>query len=111
MRYFVFNKDRNGTCYHEFYKGKWDKKTNWKHDSLYLDDDVLSCNIGFVEAIREVIFDYDLYGVTEISVEQWDEIGKFIINKDSNSIALYQELNKWLEKVFQEHDCFTVLGI
>ena len=24
MKYFVINKERQGTCYHEFYKGKWD---------------------------------------------------------------------------------------
>lgn len=29
MKYFVTNKERQGTCYHEFYKGKWDEKTFW----------------------------------------------------------------------------------
>ena len=26
QKYFVRPKDRNGSCYYEFYKGKWDKK-------------------------------------------------------------------------------------
>ena len=54
---------------------------------------------------------YDPYGVTEISAKQWKEIGSFIINKDISSIALYQEADGWLKKVFQEYDCFTILGI
>ena len=111
MKYFVFDKDREGTCYHEFYKGKWDEKTFWKSDSLCLYDDILYDNIGFVEAIREVLPNYDPYGVTEISAKQWKEIGSFIINKDISSIALYQEADGWLKKVFQEYDCFTILGI
>ena len=39
MKYFVKNSERESTCYHEFYKGKWDEKTFWKEDSLLLHDD------------------------------------------------------------------------
>ena len=28
QKYFVKSKDRNGSCYYEFYKGEWDKKDN-----------------------------------------------------------------------------------
>ena len=111
MKYFVFERDREGTCYHEFYKGKWDNKTFWKTDSLCIYDDILSDNIGFVQAIRAVIPNYDSYGVTEISAEQWNEIGSLITNKYNSSIDLYQEADRWLRKVFQEYDCFTILGI
>ena len=38
MKYFVYNNQRDGTCYHEFYKGKWDGKTFWKDDSICIDD-------------------------------------------------------------------------
>nr|WP_288625771.1 hypothetical protein [uncultured Roseburia sp.] len=27
MKYFVTDRERDGTCYHEFYKGRWDGKT------------------------------------------------------------------------------------
>lgn len=33
MKYFVTDRERDGTCYHEFYKGRWDGKTFWKEDS------------------------------------------------------------------------------
>lgn len=41
MKYFVTLDECKNTCYHEFYKGKWDEETFWKRDSLYLHDDIL----------------------------------------------------------------------
>lgn len=111
MQYFIFDRDRKGTCYHEFYKGKWDGETHWKTDSLCLDDDILSENIGFAEAIMEVVPAYAPYGVTEISSKQWREIGRAVLKKDNRSIALYQEADQWLKTVFREYNCFTILGI
>jgi len=32
MKYFCYVSDRVGTCYHEFYKGKWDGKNREKND-------------------------------------------------------------------------------
>lgn len=34
MKYFCSVNNRAGTCYHEFYRGKWDDKTFWKSDSI-----------------------------------------------------------------------------
>ena len=77
------------TIMNEFYKGKWDGKTFWKSDSISLDDDFLYS--GFVEAITEIVPTYDLYGETEISIEEWREIGKVILTKDSASQEVYNE--------------------
>jgi hypothetical protein len=66
---------------------------------------------GFAEAIREVIPAYDPCGVTEISVSQWREIGRRVLRKDVPSQAQYKEADDWLAGVFQEHLCFTILGI
>ena len=111
MKYFVFDKERKHTYYHEFYKGKWDEKTFWKSDSISLDDNILYEHKGFEDAIIEVILDYDISGETEISEEQWKKIGKVVQQKDSGSIELYQEADRWLKKVFEEYGCFTILGI
>ena len=109
MKYFVFDYQRNGSCYHEFYKGKWDGCTHRKADSIMLDDDLL-CN-GFVDAIIEIVPDYAPYGVTEISVDEWQKIGNVILTKDKTSQKLYSEADKWLRKVFEDYSCFTILGI
>lgn len=109
MKYFVYDDQRKGTCYHEFYQGKWDEHTFWKADSISLHDDLLPGE--FVEAITEVIPTYDPYGITEVSAVEWTEIGKVILTKDQKSQDVYKEADSWLEGVFQTHACFTILGI
>ena len=90
MKCFVFDKDRKHSNYYEFYKGKWDEKTFWKEDSISLDDNILYEHLGFEDAIIEIIPDYDPFGETEISSEQWRAIGIAIKQKDCSSIELYQ---------------------
>lgn len=109
MTYFVCDNQRKGTCYHEFYKGEWDQQTFWKADSISLHDDLMFG--GFADAIAEVIPSYDPYGETEISQEDWKEIGRIILTKDQVSQEVYNEADKWLEEVFRTHSCFTILGI
>ena len=111
MKYFVYDNQRDGTCYHEFYKGKWDGHTFWKADSISLDDNILFENKGFVDAIIEVIPNYDPFGETEISFLEWQEIGRVILDKDAVSQDLYKEADNWLKSVFKTHNCFTILGI
>ena len=111
LKYFVSNSERQGTCYHEFYKGKWDGTTFWKENSIFLHDDtLLACN-GFTEAIAAVIQSYTPLDVTEVSSDQWMEIGKIIEEKDQNTKALYQEAAKWTDITFESYDRFTILGI
>ena len=109
MKYFVLDDQRKGTCYHEFYKGKWDEHTFWNADSISLHDDFMFD--GFVDAIVEVVPTYDPFGETEISIEEWNEIGKIILTKDQESQEVYNEANRWLKDVFKTYTCFTVLGI
>ena len=109
MKYFVQYSDSIRGCYHEFYKGKWDEVTFWKKDSIFLHDNIMTD--GFVEAIIEVIPTYDPFGETEISVSEWQEIWKRVLEKDTVSQKQYKEANDWLEGVFQKHKCFTILGI
>lgn len=111
MKYFVTNNERESTCYHEFYKGKWDGSTFWKEDSLSLHDDIMIENKGFEDAIRAVIPTYDPCGETEVSFEEWKKIGRIIKQMDECSQELYQEADAWLKDVFKEYECFTILGI
>lgn len=109
MQYFVYDYEREGTHYHEFYKGKWDEETFWHPDSISIDDNILYKNHELVDAIKTVIPAYDPYGVTEISKAQWIEIGKLLT--DTHSKELYEEANGWLDTIWNEHSCFTVLGL
>jgi hypothetical protein len=110
VKYFVYNNQRDGTCYHEFYKGKWNRWKYWKSDSIFLDDDYLFK--GFSDAIKEIVPYYDPFGATKISIDQWNKIGEIITAKDIESQEVYHEADLWLkEQVFHKHKCFTILGI
>ena len=111
MKYFVKRSEKKGTCYHEFYKGKWDGSTFWKEDSIFLHDDVMFEQKGFVEAMKKVVPHYDPYKETEIKKDEWIKIGTIMQNADQESKELYDEANEWLEQVFQENNCFTILGL
>ena len=109
MKYFITDKEREGTCYHEFYKGKWDGETFWKSDSISIDDDFLDRD--FCDTIREVVPNYDPYGVTEISDAQWKAIGEVITSRTKKTQEIYNEADRWLKDVFKKYTCFTILGI
>ncbi len=78
---------------------------------MLLHDDVMFKNQGFVNAVMEVIPTYDPYGETEISLEIWKKIGQVIKEKDEKSKELYREADVWLNDVFKEYECITILGI
>ena len=111
MKYCVLNHERDGTGYHEFYRGKWVGQSFWRDDSIYIDDYRLFEIKGFVGALRAAVPYYDSYGITEISREQWKKIGTLIRDGDGSAQELYQEISKWTDEVFKKHDCFTILGL
>jgi hypothetical protein len=111
MRFFNTNEERHGSCYHEFYPGKWDGETFWSQDSLYLDDDILTDCPAFEKAISAVIPAYDPYGVTVIGREEWKQIGQLAEKAGEMAAALYTEADAWATAVLREQPCFTILGI
>lgn len=111
MKYFINVSEKNGSSYYEFYKGKWDGSTFWKEDSLLMHDDIMFIHGGFEEALVMGAPHYDPFGQTEISKEEWIHIGELIPDTDKESKEIYDEADKWLKKVFLEHDCFTILGL
>ena len=111
MKYFVTDSERTSTNYHEFFKGKWDGVTFWKEDSISLDDNVLYANKGFEEALVTIVTEFDPFGETETSLEQWIQIGKAIPADDRDSLEMFQEADAWLTNVFREYGCFTILGL
>ena len=109
MKYFVFDHERKGTNYYEFYKGKWDGKTFWHPKSISIHDDIIFKCPDFVDAIVSVIPDYNPFGETEINKKQWVEIGHKVT--DAESKELYKEASEWLNNIWDEYHCFTILGL
>ena len=111
MKYFCTSEECHGTCYHEFYKGKWDETTFWKKDSLYLHDDIDYENPAFFDIVTNVIPEYDPFGETELREEQWNEIFTKALKVDGTAKEVAEEINSWMNDTFQEYGLVTILGI
>ena len=110
QKYFVKSKDRNGSCYYEFYKGEWDKKTFWSVDSVCKhDDDWYDCN--FVDIIIKFVPHFDPFGETEINREQWEQIKKDALLSGGKSAEIVIEVDEWVVDTFSKYKVFTVLGL
>lgn len=106
--YFIKSQDREGTYYHEFYRGKW-KKDFWNENSICIDDNDMTTR--FVELIRKYVPSYDYYGVTEITLEQWQQIkNEGLLNNDKTTDIITQA-ESWMEETFAKEKVFTILGI
>ena len=115
MKYFADNFDRRGTCYHEFTRGKWDGKTFWSDDSLYLRDDYMS-DLKLYELVFKPAFDrygkkFNRWGSNEVSREIWEQMLSIAIDIGGEVQDLFFEITPWIEKNFSESDVFSILGM
>lgn len=110
MKYFCTVSNRVGTCYHEFYKGKWDGKTFWKSDSILLHDDTL-IELEIYKALSAVISDYDPYGETKINQSQWEDILNYSSQLDTEAKIALTEAKIWVNETLENEEYFTILGI
>ena len=110
QKYFIKSKDRNGSCYYEFYKGKWDGKTFWKDDSICIDDnDFFDCD--FIDVLIKYVPNYDPFGETEITKHQWEQIKADCILSGGKTAAIVKEADKWMVDTFSKYPIFTILGL
>ena len=59
LKFFVHDNEREGTAYHEFFKGKWDGETVWNHKSICLHYHTLVEHRGFYKALLSTVPGYD----------------------------------------------------
>ncbi len=112
MIYFVKNGQREGTAYHEFYRGKWDDKTIWGEDSIFLHDEVLVSHKGFYQALWKCVPGYDPYEISVVvTADNWNSVKENIPPEDIESMKLYEEANQWTKEFLEKEGCFTILGI
>lgn len=109
MKYCCTEAEREGTCYHEFQKGKFHNMF-WERDSLLLhDDNFRRLHLG--ELFKSVIPAYSEYGITEVNTVQWNEIYNKASELGGETKAVIEEINCWMEQIVQESDVVTILGI
>ena len=110
LKYFCTEDKRQGTCYHEFQKGKWDQQSFWKEDSLLLSDDMFF-ELGLKSLFKKAIQGYDPYGPVEVSKEQWAMLLTAADGAGGAKQEALQEADAWVQECFATEEVFTILGI
>lgn len=115
MKYFLNENERKATgstCYHEFYKGKWNTKKMlfWNDDSMYISDDMMY-DLKLDELISSVVKGYDSYGETEINEIQWNKIKTKAEKMGGVVFEAITEITPWVEDNYMTNRVFTILGI
>lgn len=115
MKYFVDNFERRGTCYHEFACGKWDGKTFWDDNSLFLRDDYMS-DLKLYELIFKPAFEADgtkfnRWGANEVTRELWNRMISLAEDVGGEVQDLFFEITTWAEKNFSHNDVFSIIGM
>lgn len=109
FRYFITEKQRNGTFYHEFQTGDR-KKVFWDKTSLLLSDAVMD-ESRFGAFLDKNIPDYDYYGSTKVNKETWIKLVKESENESETIRDIIAELTPWAKRSIAMYGCFTIIGI
>ncbi len=115
MKYFLSEKERkasHSTCYHEFFKGRWDENAMvyWDSESLNIHDDLMIA-LGLDRLIQGIVEEYNPYGETEINACQWKRICAEAEKLGGSLFEAVSELSPWAEENFRQNSVFTILGI
>lgn len=115
MTYFITNKQRleMGGCtdFLEFFPGKRKENSSfWNKKSILINEDVFD-EIGLGSYFDQYLEDFDFYGFTEVSEEQWNKLVKNSNMLSKEVQCSIQEIDQWAQIVFEESDVFTIIGI
>ncbi len=110
MLYFCMEPERKGTCYHEFYMGKFDGVSFWQKDSILIHDDVHDA-LGMPALFSQVLPGYSPFAQTEVNEAQWRAILAKAETIGGELLAAVREADAWAHLNFQTHSVFTMLGI
>lgn len=98
-----------GTCYFEFQHGSFRHKY-WQGRSVYMHADVFD-ELNLFELFTEAIPDFDYFGVTEVSPNQYDKLRVLARDRGGEIAAVFEELDGWVKNCFQTENVFSILGI
>lgn len=113
MNFFVDEKKRkasHSTCYFEFQKGRHQGDQYWLPDSISISD-TLWDRYHISDLIRSVIKNFDYYGPTAVTKNQWDEIMKLSQEAGGAWAQITAEAAPWVKECFKKQDVFTIMGI
>ena len=111
MKYFCLNKERNGSCYHEYQKGN-NTENNWSNTSVFIDDDI-SREIGMDDMNFNIIKSYDPYSAMRyiITMETWNRMLEYANKAGGDLQAALLEIKPWVDENFRLEKYFTIITI
>jgi hypothetical protein len=110
VRFFMSNEERQDSedCL-QFVRGRWDKRTPWGDDKLYICSGLLLYS-NLEQALKTVIPDFDIYGFDyTLSVAQWEKIKE--LDKGKYLHQAVAELDAWLGPRTDEEVAMTIICI
>lgn len=113
MKYFwteAERKRRLTTCCFEFQKGRFDGKTFWKSDSLYLHADIFDKSELF-DVFGKALNGFNYYGANEVTADEWRILLNMSKKLGEVSAEIISELEPWGEENFKTYKVFSILGI
>lgn len=104
--YYELNDENN---YYEFQKGKWDGKTMWKKDSLYVRAEIMD-SLLLNDLIDATVLDYDMYYYNVLEEYQWNAV-KIMARRSEDKVLIeaVNEIQPWIDSNFKTNDCFSIL--
>ena len=101
-------KASQSTSYFEFQKGHY--TTCWCENSInirtWLWDEYEMSGL-----IRQVIKDFDYYGITEVTKKQWNRLVELSKATSAKAEPILMEAASWAEECFKENEVFTIIGM
>jgi len=110
VRFFMNNEERQDSedCL-KFVRGRWDKRTPWGDDKLYICSGLLLYS-NLEQALKTVIPDFDIYGFDyTLSVAQWEKIKG--LDKGKYLHQAVAELDAWLGPRTDDEIVMTIICI
>lgn len=106
LNYCCTNRQRRGSCYFEFQRGRF-QGIYWKETSIYVDAD------DFDRLLLYRIFppEFQYYGETFITASQWHQICLAAREIGGEVQAITAEIDPWARDCFRAEPVFTILGV
>lgn len=112
MDFFVNEEQRKASrssFYLEFQKGSYQDKC-WLPDSISIYADLWD-RFHLSDLVCQAIKEFDYYGITVVTGQQWAEIVKTAQRAGGIWEKVIEDVIPWVDDCFKEHDVFTILGI
>lgn len=115
MKYFLTKqeiRDDYSSDLYEFQTGIWDEEAMVfrKEDSIYLSDSIMY-RLEFDLLLLCSIPEYNPFGETSVSKEQWSQIIDMAEKAGGELLELVREADLWAKNVFAEFGVFTIIGL